>query len=370
MHPTHWLNLFSYKTWTEFLNAGGDVTGFREGRWTTVQRIRPGDLMLCYLTGISRWIGLLEVTGPAFKDKARIWEDATFPARLPVKPIVTLEPETAVPIMELKDRLTIFKDLSNPHAWTGKLRGSPAKWKAADGRAIIEALENAKTSPVRRPFDPAKLARRPPILQSASGESVTVPDTQEEVRGAEDCAEKEQEVTAHTEIQWLLAKLGHDIGLDIWVARNDRNRSYNGKTFTGLSRLIDTLPVQFDAATTRTIELIDILWLEGNSIKAAFEIESTTSIYSGLLRMADLISMQPNLTIPLYLVAPDARRDKVKTEINRPTFSKLRPPLTEVCRYISFDDLRENVAKAAPFIRHLSPHFLEEFAEVCDLTED
>ena len=49
-----------------------------------------------------------------------------------------------------------------------------------------------------------------------------------------------------------------------------------------------------------TIELIDVLWLQGNAIVAAFEVESTTSIYSGLLRMSDLVAMQPNLNIPLW----------------------------------------------------------------------
>ena len=44
--------------------------------------------------------------------------------------------------------------------------------------------------------------------------------------------------------------------------------------------------------TNQTIELIDVLWLDGNAIVAAFEIESTTSIYSGLLRMSDLLARQ------------------------------------------------------------------------------
>jgi hypothetical protein len=87
------------------------------------------------------------------------------------------------------------------------------------------------------------------------------------------------------------------------------------------------LPLQFDEATNRTVELIDVLWLKGNAIVAAFEIESTTSIYSGLLPMSDLIAMQPNLNIPLYFVAPDERRQKVIDEVNRPTFSRLAPPL-------------------------------------------
>lgn len=92
------------------------------------------------------------------------------------------------------------------------------------------------------------------------------------------------------------------------------------------------LPRQFDDATTRTIELIDVLWLRGNTIVAAFEVESITVIYSGLLRMADLLAMQPNLNIPLYVVAPEERRGKVIAEVNRPTFSRLTPPLKDACR--------------------------------------
>ncbi len=369
MSASYWLNLFSYKTWTEFLEAGGTITGFREGRWNTVQKIKSGDLMLCYLTGVSRWIGLLEVTGKPYQDEMPIWTDATFPARLPVKTLITLEPETAVPIIDLKSRLSIFENLSNPHAWTGHLRGSPAKWKASDGRAIVAALEEAQRNPVAREVDRRKLARRPPVLLAAGGESVTIPDAQEEENSGLATSSPTKETTVHTEIQWLLAKLGDDLGLGVWVARNDRNRICNGQKFTDLKGLVDVLPVQFDVATTRIIELIDVLWLDGNSIKAAFEIESTTSVYSGLLRMADLISMQPNLTIPLYLVAPDERRDKVKTEINRPTFSRLKTPLMDVCRYLSFDDLRKEVTKAAPYIRHMNPGFLDDFAEVCDTGE-
>jgi len=124
----------------------------------------------------------------------------------------------------------------------------------------------------------------------------------------------------------MLLKLGSDLGLEVWAARNDRNRSSHGKSFTDLPRIRKDLPRQFDEATTRTIELIDVLWLRGHAIEAAFEIESTTVIYSGLLRMADLLAMQPNLNIPLFVAASDERRDKVMVEVNRPTFSRLSPP--------------------------------------------
>jgi hypothetical protein len=106
--------------------------------------------------------------------------------------------------------------------------------------------------------------------------------------------------------------------------------------------------------------------LKGIAIGAAFEIESTRSIYSGLLRMSDLLSMQPNLNIPLYVVAPDERHEKVIDEVNRPTCSRLSPPLSEVCRYISFSSLRTRLKQAEPFIR---PDFLEDLSESCEIEE-
>ena len=123
----YWLDLFTWKTWQEFLKAGGDVSGFRENRWKTVQRIKPGDYLLCYLTGVSRWIGVLEVVSEPFKDDSQIWEDDTFPSRINVKIINDLEPETAVPVLDLKDKLSIFQNIKNPNSWGMLFRGSPKK---------------------------------------------------------------------------------------------------------------------------------------------------------------------------------------------------------------------------------------------------
>lgn len=170
----------------------------------------------------------------------------------------------------------------------------------------------------------------------------------------------------HTEIQYLLLRLGNDMGFDVWAARNDRNKQYNGNIFSEIPRIKSSLPLQFDAQTNRTIELIDVLWLKGNSFRAAFEIESTTSIYSGLLRMSDLITMQQNLNIPLYIVAPIERRDRVIAEINRPTFSRLTPPLSEICRFISFTKLKDEVDKIKLIIKYIKPEYLTEISESCE----
>jgi len=363
---SYWLDLFTPETWNEFLRAGGVVSGFRESRWSTLQKVKVGDYFLCYVTGISRWVGLLEVVSEAFRDSAPIWKDESFPCRVKVKIVAQLTPETGIPVKEMRDQLSVFQVTGGALAWTGHFRGSPTKWKAADGEAVVDAVLKAEKSPVTRPIDPGKLKYRPKALKTKIG-LVTVPEAE---RIEPTPQELIKEPGAHTEIQWLLLKLGADMGFGVWVARNDRGRSFEGHRFAELHALKSSLPLQFDDATNKTIELIDVLWLDKNSFVAAFEIESTTSIYSGLLRMADLVAMQPNLKIPLFIVAPEERREKVFAEVNRPTFGRLEPRLAEICRYISFDALREQLKQVKDFVKYLKPDFLEDLSEACDLEQE
>ncbi|MHB9032310.1 MAG: hypothetical protein ACYC6L_04595 [Anaerolineae bacterium] len=112
----------------------------------------------------------------------------------------------------------------------------------------------------------------------------------------------------------------------------------------------------------QTIEQIDVLWLKNRSIKRAFEVEHTTSIYSGILRMADLLSLQPNMDIKLHIVAPDVKREKVFSEIRRPVFSLLeRGPLADCCTYISYDSLRD--LADLKYLEHTSDSVLDEYSE-------
>jgi predicted RNA-binding protein len=370
----YWVDSFTSTTWQEFLDAGADVSGFRESRWRSVQHIEPGDYLLCYLTGLSRWVGILEVISEPYKDTTQIWKEDVFPSRARVKVVVKLTPVTAVPIKELSDQLSIFENVRSPGAWTGILRGSPRKWKVSDAEVVEQAILEAKRNPVTRPIARNKLDRQPIVLRTRIG-SVTLPgiDVSIEKPGlsAVETSPAPIEPRLRTEIQWLLLKLGNDMGLDVWVATNDRSQGINGHKYTDLPNLKKELPLQFDAETTQIIKLIDVLWLNGNAIIAAFEIECTTSIYSGLLRMADLISMQPNIKIPLYLVAPDERRAKVITEINRPTFSRLHPPMQKICRYISIPLLRERISQLekAVELHYVSPDFLEGLSEYCEVAD-
>jgi hypothetical protein len=361
-----WLDLFTWETWSEFLKDGAKVSGFRESRWTTVQKVRRDDVFLCYLTGISRFIGALQVVGDPFQDTTPLWRSDVFPARLPVKLLVELTPETAVPVYDLRDKLSFFLAAPDSPAWTGHFRGSPNRFKESDGQIILDAVRQAKANPRPLPFDPKKLQKRikAPTFLTEAEKVVTVPEEPPPRNG-----EGTEETTEHTRIQAFLLRLGKEMSYETWVARNDRSKELDGVQLGSFPGSRDALPLQFDPATNKTIELIDVLWLKGNAIVAAFEIESTTSIYSGLLRMSDLIAMQPNINIPLYIVAPERRREKVITEINRPTFGRHEPALNEICRFLSFTALDEFFAKFGPNIRFLKPQILEEISEDCDLAD-
>ena len=364
---TYWLDLFTGTTWQEFLDAGGNDSGFRASRWPSVQRIKPGDFLLCYVTGVSRFIGVLEVTSSPFQDIKPIWGN-DFPCRVKVKSVVQLTPEQAVPVKDLGSRLSFAAGFGTAKSWTGHFRGSPIQWKEADGDTVLAALRDAERNQAPHPVDRKLWDRHPRAFKAKVG-IVTIPDAEEPVEQKATEPQVEKEATDHTEVQWLLLKLGSDMGFSVWVARNDRNRDYNGRKFAELNSMRSSLPHQFDEATNRTIELIDVLWLRENAIVAAFEVESTTSIYSGLLRMSDLLAMQPNTNIPLYLVAPDERRRKVFDEVNRPTFSRLSPPMAKICRYIAFGELRTKLKEVGEFVRYMRLEFLDGLSEDCKLTE-
>jgi predicted RNA-binding protein len=158
--PTYWLNLFTGETWQELIDAGVAVSGFRKIHWTSVQKIKPGDILLCYMIGVSRWVGLLQVISEPFLDASPIWKSDPFLARVRVRAEVTLTPEIGIPVLLMRDQLSVFRNLKNQRHWAGAFRKAPLRWKAQDGEIVVAALREAARHPVLRPIDSAKLPSR------------------------------------------------------------------------------------------------------------------------------------------------------------------------------------------------------------------
>lgn len=145
---------------------------------------------------------------------------------------------------------------------------------------------------------------------------------------------------SHVKIQSHLIRLGRAEGCTVWVPPNDRALSYRGTAFEALT--LDRLPnFGFEENTRRIVHNIDVLWLTKNVIGKAFEVESTTSIYSGLLRLNDLVLAQPNNQIQLYIVADQRRRERVFNQLMRPSFQEL----TRQCDFLAFHVVEEAVER-------------------------
>ena len=178
---------------------------------------------------------------------------------------------------------------------------------------------------------------------------MTIPDDEPNDSTGDEAAPEGSE---HTWAQIVLARIGNAMGYQVFVPASDRGKSYRGDRLEDVPGLVTKLSLPLIPAAQRIIENIDVLWLDRDAVQAAFEVEKTTAIYSGILRMTDLLSLQPNLDIQCFLVAPDERQQQVVQQVNRPTFARMRRPFSDVCRFISFGALAEEQERGERTWRH------------------
>ena len=118
------LNIFTKQTWAAFRNKGSAVTGFRTSRKKEASQVTPGDLFACYLSGASKWVGVLEVASEAYEDPSSYFlaSDDPFILRFKVHPLVTVDPAHAVAIKDLWEHLDMCKEVSpDSPGWAYKI---------------------------------------------------------------------------------------------------------------------------------------------------------------------------------------------------------------------------------------------------------
>lgn len=158
---------------------------------------------------------------------------------------------------------------------------------------------------------------------------------------------EQEEENSHLEMQLKLTIMGRGLGYDVWVATNDRGRSCNGMSLRSLT-VTELPPLDLPPEVMRTISLIDVIWIDRQSgeIACAFEIEKSTSIYSGMLRLQDLASSLGVRRYDFFLVAPDNREKEIVAQLQRPSFSNLG---SISFRYLLFSDITCNCEAMARF---------------------
>lgn len=362
----YYVDVFTPETYRAFLESDRSVAGFLQRQNNLAAKLRPGDKLLCYVTRISRWVGVLEIKGKPFTDNTPIFVAANDPytIRFEVAPVICLDLEKGIPAGSklLWEKLSFTRHLKpGSSQWTTMVRSSLRLMNDKDGSYLEGVLKQQQVKPLPFPFteaDRRKLVKLT-VRTQENEVSVSIPGNEDEPHD-----ERSADVRESVKMQATLASIGEIMGMKIWLPANDRTRVLK-RWKPKRGSLLDVLPVNFDASTLQTIENIDVLWISGREIVRAFEVEHTTSIYSGILRMADLMSLQPNIRINAHIVAPEERKEKVFREIRRPVFALLgKRPLSELCTFISYDSVIE--LSNTPNLEYTKDEVLEKYAESAD----
>lgn len=133
----------------------------------------------------------------------------------------------------------------------------------------------------------------------------------------------------HAQIQIALYFIGYQLKYKTWIANNDKGILYQNKRIAEFDGVISSLRNEdiviskFQKAVSAAM-LIDCIWFKNGSLMpAVMEIEHSTGVTSGLVRMKNLKDNFPGFITRYVIVAPDEIRDKVIREANKEQFKIL-----------------------------------------------
>jgi hypothetical protein len=336
-----WTDIFTLETWAQAKLRGHRITGFPPatsgpGGYSqkTFVKVNVGDFLLCYCKKpAARWVGALRVVSSVYTSTEPVWGlDPSgmprFPARFDVEPLVALDPSVGVPGEDAAEKLECLARYGGN--WWAFLQRSLNRVPDEDGVLMLELLQMDRAP---RPITPGPRDRRAALsndislldVRAATPDSTESPDEEEY-----------QPTRLHTEIQGKLRDIGFREGFDVWVA--DRGVRYQD-SMLGEGCLQD-LPVVAPERTRSVMRNIDVIWFRsGTGIPdRMFEVENSTSVYSGLLRFNDVMIDYP-LDKAFIVGGDDKTERKFQREIRRRTFEK--SGLSLVTKYLSYDAVRD-----------------------------
>lgn len=153
--------------------------------------------------------------------------------------------------------------------------------------------------------------------------------------------EVRQRVNQHSEILAVLAEVGQAQGNHVWIGKKEQADHAEGIVGSkkALKSYVDAeISKLRDVVDAHAVEMIDVLWIKKNTAVAAFEVESTTTMTSGLVRGSNL-----GQEVPKYLVIPEERDDQLKRKMKSPMFAERFEG--DGWRVLFFDTLRNNYKK-------------------------
>lgn len=161
----HWVSLFTITSWKEAKSKKNLLVGFNANQKKLAAQIEVGDILLAYLTKVSRFVAVLEVTEKVKTYQDQAWSEGAFPSRVSVKILDELSVEDAVPVSALVGKLSFLQNEEDfkRARWSIHIRSSPRRWSEENASAVWDAIKNttrASKDSERLPREALKPSRR------------------------------------------------------------------------------------------------------------------------------------------------------------------------------------------------------------------
>lgn len=139
----------------------------------------------------------------------------------------------------------------------------------------------------------------------------------------------------HTQVQTLLAGIGHYKNYGVYVP--ERDAAGLDWKLTKRFALSGSIPSGFEQVQGILSE-IDVIWTArgGETIEGLFEVEHSTPVYSGLLRFNDILLTDPKVS-RFSIVSNETRRALFSRQLFRPTFKK--SGLAELTSFLEYSNV-------------------------------
>jgi len=274
-----------------------------------LREAQPGDPCLAYVSGRKIFAGLGKITGGYYRDKM-----SDFPHRIRLE--MRLNIDNGVPLHSLSKDLQFIKNRTNPGVF---LRRGVVKIPLSDYQVIKAALEP----------------------------QLTADELQPSMRAG---SEEAGEVKSHSEAEAALLELGNLLGFETFVTADDGNKDCQGKLLSQIATLKE-MPEFTAQEILDTARHIDVIWFEDKFPVHCFEIEHSTGVSQGLLRLFQLRGLNTGFTV----VAPAEAQGKFEREVEKAPFRSIRNRF----RFKSYEDIARFLRVAREFVKE-EQNFLGE----------
>jgi hypothetical protein len=156
-------------------------------------------------------------------------------------------------------------------------------------------------------------------------------------------------INSHETAEAILLSLGNLLGFDTYTP--DKGRIVKGQTLGDIATLQE-LPYFGSEKIMESAQNIDVVWVKDEWPEYFFEVEHSTGITPGLLR---IYRVAEKISAKCFIIGPAEMLPKFKREIEKPPFDKIK----ERYKFKSYEELEEMYLATKKF-SEISRGFLEK----------